>query len=254
MQRNYKLIISIIALAIASTGLGAFSQSEAEYKDVILDGKPAKLNVATGEITLINALNKIKTSKTAEDYKTEVNYTENPSDYHIVKEKETLLDISRKYNVPLTKLKQLNNLESTLINKGQKLQVSNFNAKTVSEPLSDAHSTQKSDSDIETTNYHLVEKDETLYSLSRRYKLSVSELKRLNGLSLNLIVVGQKLRISDLETETESKLDNISVWTVEKDDTLYSIALKTNTSVAMIKQLNGLTSNLIVVGQELRLK
>jgi len=252
MLKNYKLIISIIALALASLGLGVFAQSEVEYKDVILDEKPAKLNVATGEITLVNDLDKTKTSKPAEDSNVDVNYSENPLDYHIVKESESLFDISRKYNVSLTKLKQLNNLESTLISRGQKLQIRNFSTKTVSEPHSHVHSNHKSDSEIEITNYHLVEKDETLYSLSRRYNLSLNELKRLNNLNSNLIVIGQKLRVNDLGTETE--LTNISIWTVEKDDTLYSIAQKTGKSVEAIKQLNGLTTNLILIGQKLRLK
>lgn len=43
--------------------------------------------------------------------------------------------------------------------------------------------------------YHLVQKGDTLYSLSKRYDTTVEAIKTLNGLSDNLISVGQKLRV-----------------------------------------------------------
>lgn len=43
--------------------------------------------------------------------------------------------------------------------------------------------------------YHTVASGETLYSLFRRYGVSVDEIKKLNGLSSNTISIGQKLKI-----------------------------------------------------------
>lgn len=43
--------------------------------------------------------------------------------------------------------------------------------------------------------YHSVQSGETLYAISRRYGVSVDDLKRLNALSGNTISVGQQLRI-----------------------------------------------------------
>ena len=43
--------------------------------------------------------------------------------------------------------------------------------------------------------YHTVKKGETLYGISRKYELSVSELKTLNNLSDNIIEIGQKLKV-----------------------------------------------------------
>ena len=252
MQRNYKLIVSIIALTL--TSLCAFAQDEVEYKDVILDGKPAKLNVATGKITLVKPadITKGKTSEITEDSNSDVISSENPLDFHVVQEGETLLDVSRKYKVSLTELKKANNLETTLINKGQKLRVKNFNKNTESTSHTHANSTYERHSEVNNSNVHIVDKDETLYSLSKRYNLSLNELKSLNNLSSNLITIGQKLRVRDFGTENE--VDSILVWTVAIDDTLFSIARKSGTTVEAIKQLNGLTSNLILVGQKLRLK
>ena len=42
---------------------------------------------------------------------------------------------------------------------------------------------------------HTVEKGETLYAISRKYEISVDELKRLNNLSDNIISIGQVLNI-----------------------------------------------------------
>ena len=45
------------------------------------------------------------------------------------------------------------------------------------------------------TRYYIVKKGDTLSSIARRYKISVSRLRRLNGLKSNKIFVGQRLRI-----------------------------------------------------------
>ncbi|WP_373751281.1 N-acetylmuramoyl-L-alanine amidase [Jeotgalibaca porci] len=43
---------------------------------------------------------------------------------------------------------------------------------------------------------HTVKSGDTLYALSQKYKVSVDEIKKLNGLDNNLIVIGQKLVVS----------------------------------------------------------
>ncbi|AOW21686.1 glucosaminidase domain-containing protein [Urechidicola croceus] len=45
---------------------------------------------------------------------------------------------------------------------------------------------------------HIVKKGDTLYSISRKYKLSVDQLKAINGLENNTISVGQKLYVTGL--------------------------------------------------------
>ena len=48
---------------------------------------------------------------------------------------------------------------------------------------------------LNTSSYHRVKSGETLYSISRRYNTSVSELKRVNGLTSDSIRSGQSLRL-----------------------------------------------------------
>jgi membrane-bound lytic murein transglycosylase D len=55
---------------------------------------------------------------------------------------------------------------------------------------------QESTAPSATETSHTVRAGETLFSISKKYGLSVDELKQLNGIgSQNLITVGQKLRI-----------------------------------------------------------
>jgi LysM repeat protein len=246
MQKIYKLIISIITLTILS--LGAFAQSKVEYRAVILDGKPARLNVATGKITLVvNSvyLEKAKQSKTSEQYLDEDASIDNTSNFHVVKEGETLFKIANRYNTSLMELRRANNLETTLVNKGQTLRVKNFNRETskqVSQP------TYK----VNYEDVHSVEKGQTLYGIARSYNISINELKYYNNLSSSVIKIGQKLLVANFDTILEG--GQVSVWTVSKGDTLYRIAQENGVTIDTIKSLNGLTGNLIHVGQKLQLK
>lgn len=259
MLKSFKLIVTF--LLIATSAMQIIAQEKVEYRDVLLDGKPAKLNVNTGEITLVKSGDKILNTKIDSVKVNPKIITDTQSinasikskvsadtlDFHIVKENETLLDISRKYKVSLTELKAANNLETTLVNKGQKLRVNNFNLQT------DAIS--QNESLTHTSNYHIVEKGETLYSLSRRYNISINELKSRNSLNTNLIKIGQKLRVRDFGLSSESnEINNQSVWTVAKGDTLFNISKRSGVGIDTIKELNGLSSNSIMIGQILRLK
>ena len=50
----------------------------------------------------------------------------------------------------------------------------------------------------ETVDSHIVKKGDTLYSISRKYKVSVVDLKEINGLDSNDITIGQKLYLTKL--------------------------------------------------------
>ncbi|MEN8886274.1 MAG: LysM peptidoglycan-binding domain-containing protein [Winogradskyella sp.] len=244
MQKNYKLIVSIVALVIFS--LGAFAQNDDVYKDVILDGKPAKLNVATGKITLVNSkVEEAVVSKTEKLDSVKSKTAKAVLDYHTFKYNETLLDISKQYGVSLTDLKKANNLETTLISARQILRVKNFESMrtTVAE---DSSSVSLS------SNFHVVEKGETLYSLAKRYNLDLQKLKTLNDLDTNTIKIGQKLRVKSFASHNSTT--DSSIWTVLKGDTLYSISKQNGVTVAFLKQLNNLPSTTIFVGQTLKIK
>ena len=47
----------------------------------------------------------------------------------------------------------------------------------------------------EIVNVHVVKKGDTLYSISKRYKISVTNLKKWNNLEDNILQIGQELTV-----------------------------------------------------------
>lgn len=102
---------------------------------------------------------------------------------------------------------------------------------------------------------HIVEKGETLYSLSRKYNVTVSELAKINDFSAEThIKAGQKLVIpvEDEDFQQESG-KTPSFHIVQKGETLYAIARRYQTTVEKIASDNRLKNNVIFAGQKLSL-
>ena len=97
---------------------------------------------------------------------------------------------------------------------------------------------------------YTVKAGDTLYGISNQYGVSVTELARLNNITGSTIKVGQVLKIPN---KSGTNPDNMFMYTVKKGDTLYSIALKYNTTVNKIKDLNNLKSTSLTIGQILRI-
>lgn len=99
------------------------------------------------------------------------------------------------------------------------------------------------------SNYYVVKKGDSLWSIARANGLTVDELKSLNNLSSNVLHVGDTLLISSADSTGDNGNDNYYV--VKSGDTLWSIARKYNLSVNELKALNNLSSNALSVGQRL---
>lgn len=97
--------------------------------------------------------------------------------------------------------------------------------------------------------YYTVKAGDTLYSIGKKFNISVEKLMQLNNLSNSFLSVGQKLKVSGEKPDISESISNIYV--VKAGDTLYSIAKKHNTTVENLKALNDLTSNLLSIGQKL---
>ena len=97
---------------------------------------------------------------------------------------------------------------------------------------------------IPSTTY-TVKSGDNLYSIARKYNTSVSEITRLNNLTGTSLSIGQQLLIPS------SNVSSSVTYTVQKGDSLYSIARRYNTTVDSIKAKNNLKSNLLNIGQVL---
>ena len=100
------------------------------------------------------------------------------------------------------------------------------------------------------SNYYVVKKGDTLYSIARQYGISVDALKQANNLSSNNLTIGMSLIIPDMNMD--SSLDNEEIYIVQAGDSLYKIAGMYNMTVNELKALNNLTSNNLSIGQRLR--
>ena len=98
------------------------------------------------------------------------------------------------------------------------------------------------------SSYYTVKSGDSLWSISKKYGLTVDELKQANNLTSNLLSIGQNLLIPKKESET-----NTNEYIVKKGDTLYAIANKYNTTVDNLKSINNLTTDSLSIGQVLKI-
>ncbi len=149
------------------------------------------------------------------------------SDTYIVQKGDSLWSIANKFNMTVSELKNLNNLTNNLLSIGQVLKI------------------KDSYSNGETT--YTVQKGDSLWVIANKYGITTEELKSYNNLKSNLLSIGQVLKIPQGKTSTEN------IYTVKKGDSLWTIANRYNTTVEKIKVLNNLTSNLLSIGQQLKI-
>lgn len=146
---------------------------------------------------------------------------------YIVKPGDSLYKIANMYGMSVNELKSLNNLSSNLLSIGQQLKVSES-------------------ADIPANTYIVVSGD-SLYSIAKKFNVSVDELKRVNNKTSNLLSIGEKLiipNVSDMNYET---------YIVVPGDTLYGIARKYNTTVNAIREANNLNNTMLSIGMTLKI-
>lgn len=116
------------------------------------------------------------------------------SDHHLVKSGETLYRISKLYGISIENLKTWNQL-------GTSNNIQTCAMLRVKKPMFDANipSTDLVSKGLQSTSavasHHFVAKGETLYSIGKKYGLSVQQLKEFNGLIENTIKPGWRLKL-----------------------------------------------------------
>ena len=150
---------------------------------------------------------------------------------YTVKAGDSLWGIAKKYGTTVDYLKAINNLSSNLLSIGQKLKVPDSTS-----------------NDNNNDNIYIVKSGDTLYSIANKYNTTVSNLMNINNLKTNLLSIGQELKLKTTPIQNTE-----TTYIVKSGDTLYSIAKRFNTSVNDIKNKNNLTTNLLSIGQQLKI-
>ncbi|MBQ9630176.1 MAG: M23 family metallopeptidase [Treponema sp.] len=172
---------------------------------------------------------------------------------YTVKKGDTLYSISRKYEITVAELQAANNLnESDVLKIGQKLVIPDPNISNAAVLSSEKKSVEKPVSENKKTDVgssggkslanasdnsnvgktYTVLKGDTLYSIAKKYGMSLSTLLNMNNLSTDsTIKVGQKLIVSNpnivqsssktTTTGTIVQGDSSLLWPVENPSVVY---------------------------------
>lgn len=195
-------------------------------KEEIIQFNPsAKYGLKSGQELLIP----IKGVKVA------IQETESPYFVHTVSAGETLYAISRMYHISTDSIVALNPGSEKGIQIGTKLKIPQINSNT------------SSDSSISNNTrnqyiFHTIAPKETLFSVSRKYGISVeSVLKQNPGLSPSNFSIGKVIRIIPEQNNERVQKNNgpkTFLYTVKKKETLYSIAQQFDITIDDIRACN----------------
>lgn len=164
---------------------------------------------------------------------------------------DTLSKIARKYNTTVNAIKDLNYLKSDNLSIGQIIRIPEMY-------------TKESDMYMPSFINYTVKKGDSLYTIAKSYNLDVDILKKDNSLTSNIIEIGQilKIRTDEEYVEVEEcfgedyippEVNNSTIYTVKRGDSLYKIASNYNTSVSAIMNLNNLKTSNLSIGQVLKI-
>jgi membrane-bound lytic murein transglycosylase D len=156
--------------------------------------------------------------------------------------------------LPLDEIGKLVSLEDSLY----ALELEKYETPNVSSNEPNATPTRTS---TKTYAYHKVRSGETLGTIASKYKTTVSQLQRLNGLSSSRIYVGQRLKVEATAVPAQTKPTNTTTtagkqyYAVRSGDTFGRIAQRYGTSISQLRRLNpGINIDRLSVGQKIRVK
>ena len=167
-----------------------------------------------------------------------------PSTTYTVQSGDSLWSIANRFGVTVQQLRDANNLTSDILSIGQVLTIPGVSG----------------DEDIGDNNgavfYYTVERGDSLWSIARRFGVTVQEIRDANDLVSDTLSIGQQLIIPSLSADEDLEDNEGSetvptTYTVQSGDSLWSIANKFGVTVNDLKAANSLTSNLLSIGQVL---
>ena len=157
---------------------------------------------------------------------------------YTVKSGDSLWSIAKRYNVTVDALKSANKLTTNVLSIGQVLKI----------PESVIENNNGTESEI----IYVVASGDSLWAIARQYGVTVDQLKQTNNLVSDLLTVGMELKIPTKSTIPPTNEMDV-VYTVKPGDSLYRIALANNITVDQLRKYNNLTSDMLSVGQKLRI-
>ena len=204
--------------------------------------------------------------------------TSNAQTYTVVAG-DSVWKIAHQFGISMDTLRSLNNIQNNFIYPGQVLKIRIISSNNVTTPTPESTpsiptgsqtSTQTPTNQTSDTIY-TVKSGDSLWAIANKHGLSVSQLKSINHLTSDIIYPGQKLntktKVSSQDTVSSSttkpapsqesitssntSTSTSKTYTVASGDSLWAIANKHGLSVSQLKNMNGLTSDVIYPGKQL---
>ena len=161
--------------------------------------------------------------------------------HHVVANGETLSQLVNRYGVSMTLITGTNGIANqNMIRAGQTLVipvrgVSRADGGAETPAVAPASSTDRPAA-------YQIRRGDTLIGIATRFALSINEIKAWNGMSSNLLIAGQSLRLPPASTPATSsgnatRTERV-VYQVRPGDTLFQIAMFYRTSVDDIRAWN----------------
>jgi len=172
---------------------------------------------------------------------------------HLVEKGQTLYAISKKYAVEVAAITAANpEIEGTGISIGQTLRI----------PLAEVDKKELKRSEVTIagdTLIHKVVKKETLYSLSKKYSISVEELTNINPEVMEGLKIGMELKIPYMQSKEADKEelmlareDSLQFHIVQTKETLYSLSKDYKISIDSLQLINNGLEEGLKVGAAIR--
>ncbi len=179
--------------------------------------------------------------------------------YHKVKKGDNLGEISDKYGVTVAEVKKWNKIKGNSVRLGANLKIVK-NERVVTtvrkEVKADKNAVETSVASNDKSNdLYEVQKGDNLFSIAKKFNVSLENLKRWNNLDGLNVEQGSKLTLAgndDSVKESANKAEvKVTEHIVEKGENLGSIARKYDVAVSDIKDWNKLDDNNIQLGTKL---
>lgn len=236
LKENYQRLAEAVIRAVADyKGFkyvppeGFVSNSYTVQKGDTLYGIANKLGTTVDELKKLNNLTS-NTLSVGQLLKIPEKYVQDDEkNIYVVKKGDSLYSIARDNNTTVNELKTINNLTSDTLTIGQTLLLPSATV---------------------TADTYTVQKGDTLYGIANKLGTTVSELKSANNLTSDVLSIGQVLKVPN---SNQGETSNTITYTVKSGDSLYSIAKNYDVTVDAIKKENNLTSNLLSIGQVLKI-
>nr|WP_066389314.1 peptidoglycan endopeptidase [Neobacillus mesonae] len=285
MKKTIVRTLSTAALLSIAYAGSAHAATYKVQKGDTLSEIASKYNTSVAQIKKLNSLKSdlIHINQTLQvSTAVKTTHASKSATYTVVKG-DALIKIANRFDVTVGELKQWNKLASDMIYVGQVLKVSDgastsFTTQTVkpaAKPSAKPAVPAKPAASTATT-FYTVKSGDYLGKIAKTYNTTVANLKSLNGLKSDFIRVGDKLKVPAktavkpavkpatkpvskpvLQAPAKPAAPAIKpqatgYYLVVGGDTLGKIAVKFGTTIQDLKSQNNLTSDLIYVGQQLK--